>query len=58
MDFNTILEKVPNNLLAGFAVVGLLAVSSKIGSYIRLLLSLFVLSGKNVCVPTKSPLQY
>ena len=52
MDFNTLLAKVPNSLLVGFAAVGLFAVSSKIVSYIRLLLSLFVLSGKNVRAPT------
>jgi 17beta-estradiol 17-dehydrogenase / very-long-chain 3-oxoacyl-CoA reductase len=45
MDF---LNKIPKPVLAGFAGLGLLVISSKILSYIRLLLSLFVLSGKNV----------
>jgi 17beta-estradiol 17-dehydrogenase / very-long-chain 3-oxoacyl-CoA reductase len=48
MDFNVLLAKVPNSLLVGFAAIGLLAVSSKVINYTRLLLSLFVLSGKNV----------
>jgi hypothetical protein len=52
MDFNALLAKVPNSLLVGFATIGLLAVSSKVINYTRLLLSLFVLSGKNVRTPT------
>lgn len=49
MDFNAPLVKV---LTLGFAVIGLLSISRKVVSYIRLLLSLFVLSGKNVSTPT------
>ncbi|TVY54043.1 Very-long-chain 3-oxoacyl-CoA reductase [Lachnellula cervina] len=45
MDFNAPLVKV---LTLGFAVIGLLSISRKVVSYIRLLLSLFVLSGKNL----------
>ncbi|TVY71411.1 Very-long-chain 3-oxoacyl-CoA reductase [Lachnellula suecica] len=48
MDLKTFLAKVPNSLLVGFAAIGLLVVSSKVISYTRLLLSLFVLSGKNL----------
>jgi hypothetical protein len=43
-----IIAKVPSPLLAAFAGVGALVVSSKIISYTRLLSSLFVLPGKNV----------
>ncbi|TVY26790.1 Very-long-chain 3-oxoacyl-CoA reductase [Lachnellula hyalina] len=45
MDFNAPLVKV---VILGFAAIGLLSVSRKVVSYIRLLLSLFVLSGKNL----------
>ncbi|KAG9238936.1 hypothetical protein BJ875DRAFT_274490 [Amylocarpus encephaloides] len=48
MDFNALLSKVPNGLLVGLAAIGLFATSSKIISYTRLLLSLFVLGGKNL----------
>ena len=48
MDF---LDKIPKAVLAGLVGVGFLAIAKPIFSYIRLLLSLFVLSGKNVCSP-------
>lgn len=43
------IDKIPKPVLAGFAALGALFVSNKVLSYVRLLLSLFVLSGKNVC---------
>jgi len=43
-----VLDKIPKPVLAGFAGLGLLVVLSKVISYIQLLLSLFVLPGKNV----------
>lgn len=46
MDF---LDKVPKPLLAAFAGLGFYLAASYVLSYVRLLLSLFVLSGKNVC---------
>ncbi|KAF4635084.1 hypothetical protein G7Y89_g3010 [Cudoniella acicularis] len=42
------LSKIPTSFLVGVAAVGLLSISSKVFSYVRLLLSLFVLSGKNL----------
>lgn len=45
MDF---LDKVPKSVLGAFAGLGLLIAGNKVLSYVRLLLSLFVLSGKNV----------
>ena len=50
------LDKVPAPLLALFAGVGALFLGVKIVSYVRLLLSLFVISGKSVCFcPIISP---
>jgi len=43
-----ILDKIPKPVLAGFAGLGFLVLSNKVISYIQLLLSLFVLPGKNV----------
>lgn len=56
MALNQILAKVPNSVLAAFAGIGFIFISSKVLSYAQLLLSLFVLPGKNVsftlpCVP-------
>jgi len=45
MDF---LDKIPRPILAVLAGVGLLAIAKPIFRYVRLLLSLFVLNGKNV----------
>jgi len=45
------LSKIPQPVIAFLAIVGLAVTASKIISYIRLLLSLFVLSGKNVSRP-------
>ncbi len=42
------LDRVPVPVLAGFAGIGALWLSAKVVSYVRLLLSLFVFSGKNV----------
>jgi 17beta-estradiol 17-dehydrogenase / very-long-chain 3-oxoacyl-CoA reductase len=44
------LDQIPSSVLAAFAGIGALYAGSKIISYVRLLLSLFVLSGKNVCL--------
>jgi len=43
-----ILDKIPKPVLAGFAGLGFFVLSNKVISYIQLLLSLFVLPGKNV----------
>ena len=48
MDSNSVLSKIPNPLLLVLAAIGFVSASSKIVSYVRLLLSLFVLGGKNV----------
>jgi hypothetical protein len=45
---DSILKSVPNTVLIGLAAVGFVAVSSKVISYIVLLLNLFVLSGTSV----------
>ncbi|KAH8597349.1 estradiol 17-beta-dehydrogenase-like protein 12-b [Bisporella sp. PMI_857] len=45
MDF---VEKLPRPVLAGLAAIGLASILKPIISYIRLLLSLFVLGGKNL----------
>jgi hypothetical protein len=47
------LDAIPKWALVVFAVFGFYGVSSKVISYVRLLLSLFVLPGKNV---SKTPL--
>lgn len=47
MDF---LDKFPKPFLAAFAGLGFYLAASYVLSYARLLLSLFVLSGKNVCI--------
>ena len=54
MDFNSMVFNAPlvKVVILGFAAIGLLSVSRKVVSYIRLLLSLFVLSGKNVSTLT------
>lgn len=42
------MDKIPHSVLLGFAGIGALWFGSKVVSYIQLLLSLFVLEGKNV----------
>lgn len=54
MDF---LDKAPKSILGALAGLGLLVVGNKVLSYVRLLLSLFVLSGKNVSFPLTSQTQ-
>jgi hypothetical protein len=51
-NMDAILDKVPKLLLNSFAAIGFVFLGSKVLSYIQLLLSLFVLSGKNVCGPS------
>ena len=46
-----IFDKIPNVVTAAFAAIGFIFIGSKAISYIQLLLSLFVLSGKNVSSP-------
>lgn len=46
------MDKVPNLAIVFFAAIGFVFIGSKVFSYIRLLLSLFVLSGKNVSFPS------
>ena len=48
MVLDTVLSYVPKAALIGFAGIGAFIVASKVISYARLLLSLFVLSGKIV----------
>ncbi len=43
------LDQIPKPLLGASAIIGALFMGIKIFNYIRLLFSLFVLSGKNVC---------
>jgi len=45
---DTLLEKVPSVVTVFFAAIGVLFLGGKVISYVQLLLSLFVLSGKNV----------
>jgi 17beta-estradiol 17-dehydrogenase / very-long-chain 3-oxoacyl-CoA reductase len=45
---DAIVDKIPNFAIKAFAAIGFVFLGSKVISYIRLLLSLFVLSGKNV----------
>lgn len=45
---DTVIDKIPKPILTGLAAVGFIAVFGKVFSYVQLLLSLFVLSGKNV----------
>jgi len=42
------LDKIPKPILTALAAVGFIAISSRVVSYIQLLLSVFVFSGKNV----------
>lgn len=44
------LDRVPAPILAVCAGLGALLIGSKIVGFVRLLLSLFVLPGKNVCL--------
>lgn len=48
MDFSAVVAKAPQGLLVALAILGLVTASRKVISYVRLLLSLFVLGGKNV----------
>ncbi|KAI1005149.1 Very-long-chain 3-oxoacyl-CoA reductase [Podosphaera aphanis] len=41
-------EQIPNSALTGLAAIGAIFLGTRILSYVRLLLSLFVLSGKNL----------
>lgn len=53
-----ILDKIPNAVTTFFAAIGVIFLGSKVLSYVQLLLSLFVLSGKNVrSLYTALPLQ-
>ena len=54
MDFGAILEKVPKPVVLAFAALGAVVAAGKVFSYIQLLLSLFVLPGTNVSLPTKT----
>mgnify|MGYP003629909694 CR=1 FL=1 len=51
MDFISLdtVDKVPRPVLATFAGIGTLWLGLKVVSYMRLLLSLFIFSGKSVC---------
>jgi hypothetical protein len=51
LEFTTLLDMVPKPAIVIFGVIGLLVVSTKVLRFIQLLLSLFVLPGKNVCLP-------
>jgi len=42
------LNEIPNSVLAAFAGIGFIFISSKAVSFLRLFLSLFVLPGKDV----------
>jgi 17beta-estradiol 17-dehydrogenase / very-long-chain 3-oxoacyl-CoA reductase len=55
MDVGALLEKVPTPALLFFTIVGVTFVARKVISYIQLLLSLFVLPGTNVSLPTQNP---
>ncbi|CAG8974188.1 hypothetical protein HYALB_00007351 [Hymenoscyphus albidus] len=48
MDLNALIDKVPQGLLLGLATLGLATASWKVFKYVRLLLSLFALPGKNL----------
>ena len=52
MDLNVMLEKVPKPVVLAFAALGAIVAAGKVFSYIQLLLSLFVLPGTNVSLPT------
>lgn len=54
LELSALLDKIPKSVLATFGIIGLLFASSKVLSFVRLLLSLFVLPGKNVCIPRNS----
>lgn len=46
--FDSILAYVPKAATAAFAVIGFIFMADRVISYVRLLLSLFVLKGTNV----------
>jgi hypothetical protein len=48
-NMDAVLGKIPNVVIKFFASVGFIFFASRLTSFIQLLLSLFVLSGKNVC---------
>lgn len=55
LEFAALLDKIPKPALAIFGIVGLLFVLNKVVLFIRLILSLFVLPGKNVCPHARRP---
>lgn len=54
MDFQSVLAKVPAPVLLCFAIIGAISALKPVLSYVRLLLSLFALSGKSVRISTPS----
>jgi heme/copper-type cytochrome/quinol oxidase subunit 3 len=44
----TVADKIPNAALVIFGAIGFLFIGGKVFNYVRMLFSLFVLSGKNV----------
>jgi hypothetical protein len=52
---DSIIDPIPKSVLTAFAGIGFVFISSKVISYIQLLLSLFALSGKNVSWLPMSP---
>ena len=49
---DAVTDKIPSLVVKTFAAIGFIFIGSKVLSYAQLLLSLFVLSGKNVSSPT------
>jgi 17beta-estradiol 17-dehydrogenase / very-long-chain 3-oxoacyl-CoA reductase len=53
MDLGAILEKIPKPVVLAFTALGAIVAAGKVFSYVRLLLSLFVLPGTNVSLHTE-----
>lgn len=53
MDLGAMLDKIPKPVVLAFTALGAIVAAGKVFSYVQLLLSLFILPGTNVSLPTQ-----